>query len=675
MPIPSYPQVPLIFGPGIYCGGPGDEWAGDNNNGILYGSASVSASFSIPSQESSIQVSVMAMIAAGAPRGGLVLTLYDPSRSAVLATATVPASAITSTSPAWTPFVTMTPASPLAPGTYYWIKVTSPGGTSTAYYRVLVINFGGNWWDPETSAGYTPPAGLSYEAGGGSSTIWIKDAAGNDLELCPYGTSGDVSLVGTTMVFTAKSNYQVNGVIPWLSDCYYMLPGTYGAAFVLTDLTTNTVLGSAPVSLLTAMTTNPPQFQAPINIVAGHQYSISLQQTGTALSNDVYGGLIRGSVVNPPQASFNDSPSGQYWWGHLFLSDFTQYRVVDYGNDHISTADTPAPGNGGIGGASRVGVRLVPKYAETVTEISLLMYAEGSVGGKYPSGTPIVVSLYASNEAGPNPTGSPLYSATVDSGTLPTNGRFVVPGLSWAVAAGVPVWVVFAAPSAPYNYYVCDRCVTGWRYLSLWSGNSGSSWGYFGQGPTDLAVAAVASQEILGSPYDGASSPLGGMWGSGVGLSSANLVAQPFILDEAATMNAVSVTVNGNATATVYPDNGAGAPDMKSPLGSGTVDSYYLGGMVLFSPGIPLEAGTKYWIVYSGSGTISLSNYWTQPWDLTLPAGYGALVSASGGNSWSAPYSDVSSVTFLVGLLPSGSVTPPPSQPVPTTLTLTAQAL
>src|ERR1019366_8423942 len=125
----------------------------------------------------------------------------------------------------------------------------------------------------------------------------------------------------------------------------YLLP-PYSAEFVLTDATANAAVGTAPASQIYnshgLMGLVPLQFASPVNIVAGHTYSISIEESGNAASTSAYPILIRGSTVNPAKAG--PSGSASYWLGELAFSDFSKYRVLDY----AGTTVTEQNGHGGI---------------------------------------------------------------------------------------------------------------------------------------------------------------------------------------------------------------------------------------------------------------------------------------------------------------------------------------
>lgn len=645
------PQVPIAFGGQLACGWDGDIFSGDVDQ-PLYGSARLSMSFYLPSSQPSINIAVVSL-QVGSPTAPLVVSIGG--QSADIQPVQVPSS-----SPGWTPFVSF--AGPFSPG-YYTLTVTSPSSTSTSYYRAF-LSFLTSWTDPNARASYSPPPG--YSGNSGASVVWVQDASGNDLAVLPFG---DMITPPGSMTFVADADYPVNCIAPWLSDMEYQFK-PYSDSWLLQDLTAGTSLGSAPASQYYnshgIQGVVPFQLPSAVNLLKGHTYQVSI----TGALAYLYGILLRGSTVDPAKAA----PGGvnPYWYGELAYADFSAYRVLDYGGPHILTQGS----SGGIGGQAQVGVRFVASGG-TLGSVSLKMYDGNGTPGNYPAGTPMVVSVFASNDsasnvAGAQPSGPPLASTTVDSGTVPYNGFFTAPGLSFAIQAGKAYWVVWSAPSAATNAYVPQRCVSPWRNLMLVSNDGGVSWFYPGQGPSDVSWhAGLADGTWIGSPYDDRVS---------VPLGPSTYVAQPFMLSQAATVNAIfAYGIGGGVVkAGVYSDDGTGTgPNMSAMLGEGTFDtafSYFYSGVVIpfGSATAALQANTKYWIVFSssGSGSMGLASYWTRPSDPMVPAGYEALV--GNGGPWAQASPKVATAIFMVGTDPGA---PPPPTPVPTTLTLTAKAL
>ena len=168
--VPS-PEFPLIFGGVVACGLPGDELTGPVNL-PLYATGSASMKFSIPTEESAIQVA-FCMAQVGGPTSPVLVSLYASGSSIALATGSFSPGQVP-TPAGWTGFITLTPASPLAPG-YYTIVVTSPASSPTNHY-IIYINLYGSFVDPNASASYTPPPGVYGNSG--SPVIWVKTRAG-----------------------------------------------------------------------------------------------------------------------------------------------------------------------------------------------------------------------------------------------------------------------------------------------------------------------------------------------------------------------------------------------------------------------------------------------------------------------------------------------------------------
>jgi hypothetical protein len=477
------------------------------------------------------------------------------------------------------------------------------------------------------------------------------------------------------MEFVAETSYQLMGIAPWLSD-WGIIFGSYGASFPLTDETTGTLVATAPCSQYYnshgTMGLVLCQFPSPVSLVAGHTYSVPAVGGGAGMPITT---LIRG--VNPVSPVIAGPGFSSYWWGGVFNSDFTAYRVLDYaGPQHITSPQ-------GIGGVEQTAVRFVAGYDETLQSISVKLKSAANVGvttsvlDTYPpnaSGTPVYAALYSDNPSSSSAQpGTQLAIEEVDSGTFGQDGWLTVPGFDYPLVAGTAYWFVWSAPAAA-SVWILQRDVSPYRFYQVFSDKSGASGSWYidgQQGPTEVTFRGITSAETIGNPFDD-----GASWA----VSATDMVAQPFMLTAAATVNAIYAEGGGSLLeATIYEDNGAGTgPNMATALASGSFNGHYQyvysGAPIVLGTPVQLAANTKYWIVFSStsSGDVCVANYWERPADPSVPEGYEALASTNGGSSWTAANSaEVASVVFMIGVVPSG-VSP---TPVPTTLTLTAEAL
>ncbi len=660
-------QVPLAFGPVISSSG--DILAGPAD-APLWSTGAMKFRFSIPSQQPSIKVAVVAKTTSTLPSAPLKFTLYSDVNgspgSTVLASGSLTPSHVPTTI-GWTPFVSLTPASGNLAAGYYWLFVASPASTSSAHY-LGYMNFAQSWTDFYAFAGYQPAPG--YGANSGFSMTWVQDSAGNDLTILPYGQS---ITPPSSQTFVADSTYWINNLCPWLSDQHFIFKPN-PASLTLTDVTTGQVLGTAPASQYYNGHGNqgviPFQLLAPVLLTAGHTYQITVNDPLV-----VYRTLLRGSTCNPVKAA----PAGKspYWWGEIALADFTAYRVLDYpGLPGRQTPDGFDPIGMGKNGNGRIAVRFVPNSNETLTSVKLKL-KNFNASGNYAAGTPVVVSVYAGNDnasglIGATPTGSSLGSVTVDSGTLPTNGWWQVSGLNVNLTKGQPCWIVWSCPTAGTGVaFYWQRDVSPYRFLCEFSHDGGTTWGYFAEGPSEFSWAATLTKETIGNPFDDTDK---------ITIDSSYLLAQPFILSKDATMTCVYAFFGGPTNsfgstnfqphlmnASIYPDNGSGTgPNMTgAPLGKGSFNTLlrYVRSSVILPLDTPaaLKANTKYWIVYSttnGTGWIGIDYYWMRPTDPHVPVGYDALLSSNGGATWhtSVPAGDVAATTlFMVGMEVAGT--------------------
>ena len=656
--------VPLAFGPPVSCGIPGDEETGQVYM-PLYGSGQLKMLFQLPEQQDAIQVAICAW-QYGSPTHPLILSLYSKDISTGLATTQIQPSGVAPAGsvPNWTSFATLRPASALKNG-YYYLIASSPDSTSTSGYYVY-FNIGGkNWIDFSATALFQSPAANSGNSG--FSTIWIKDSTGNDLIIYPFGIVGDVSSVGVNTKFVPVSDYAINVLAPWQSDDHFIF-GNYAAGYELDDITAGQSLGVAPFSQqhnshgIQGLV--PYQLPNKVNLVAGHTYQISILQSGVVAMNDILGTLIRGSQVNPAQATGVGFP--MYWWGEIANTDFSHYRILDYAGSHYSGGDGFGSTRNGPNGLTKNALRFVPNYDETLTSVSLKMKAAvgtttvmSEPASYYHSGVAVTLSIYSSDELTPwpSPTGPALASATVDSGTIPLDGWFTVRGLDYQLQANKAYFLMWSAPNATEEYDF-QRDVSPYRFVVRISYDGGKSWTNASQGPTEMTWKAVCSKETIGNPFDdGTNLPV---------TSTSALVAQPFILSKQITINSIfSMVTGGVVKLMIYPDNGSGTgPDISAaPLTSGsfnTLYNYFYSGCIIPLAPTKLQAGTKYWIVYSSFSTsnVTIAYYWTRPTDPNVQQGYEVRVSNDGGSSWSQPVLpsgvgvEPSTALFLIGALP-----------------------
>jgi hypothetical protein len=632
--------IQLDFGPGLRCGYQDIE-TGDIDMAV-FGTGYISEGFNLTSPETTLAISVVAL-QVGSPSAPLVLTLYN-SVGTQLGSVSVPAASVPTSVPAWIPFQVFAGTFPT--GAYH-VTVGSPAAASNAYYRSF-INLGSSLGG--TAGGsWTPPPGYTNESGGGYAVVWVQDGTGNDLVIQPFGNS---IIPPYNMEFVAASSYSITGIDVINSDMEIVWDSP-SLGFSLTDVTTGSLLGSISFDQYDDYPggTTPLSFPSPINIVAGHTYQLAV--TGGSL-NYLLGVLLRGSTCDPASAA----PAGvsPYWIGRLVNSDYSNYRIIDYISNHIMAPDVI----GGEGGQGLVGVRFVaPSTPRTLTTMNMMMYDGNGTTGFYPSGTPVLVSIYsAADVAGPSggskPTGTPLAGIVVDSGTIPYNGWFSVSGFSLALTPDTPYWVVWSSPTTTVGYGEL-RLVSPYRFYALISRNGGTSWGYPGQGPSEFAWYGLLDDgSYVGSPYHQQLA---------LSVGPLDFVAVPFIMQTAQSVNSIIAYVasgTGTINASIYADGGSG-PNMSAPLGQGSG--------ITFPTPITVQAGTKYWVVLSSTSAMSIfaSAYWTRPTYPSVPAGYETLVSNNKGATWSPAGTEVTAALFAVGVLPTEI---PPSQ-LPTSLTLT----
>jgi len=674
-------QVPLMFGQIVSCGIAGDERSGALTQPLFGSGASLRMGFSLPSAQTSIQIAVCSM-RQGNPSAPLVVDVYSNNGGALgslLASQPIPPSGVaqpdSNGDPGWTAFVTLGGSFPAG---LLWCVVSSPAATTEADSYLVFFNTVSSWISPTAKAVYTPPPG--YGGNSGSSSIWVEDSSGATLFLMPFGLTSAVNLVPVT-TWVADSDYSINILAPWLSDWEAYVGGATGK-FVLTDLTTGSVLGSASATQLFnshgIQGVTPCQMPAVVDILEGHEYQIAVGQENIGAFLE---GLIRASVVNPASAG----PGGvaAYWFGGIALGDFSQNRVLDYGGPTTITGQNDHGIIGGATGQDWVAIRYLPTANDTLLTYSVKTKSTALTSTSvlrpsafYPSGTPVTATVYGSAESANDaePSSAIASPVTIDMGTVPLDGWMTFSGLSYAMKAGTPFWVVIKAPTATLaNSIDLQRNVSPWRFIvdgsvPKASPNAGASWQFFGQGPTELTwKATTASGATLGNPFDDAV-PLP--------VSSTEFVAQPFLLEQATTLTSVFAFqntgkgFNGVLQVDIWPDNGSTTspgPDMSgSPVSSGSFSSalmyFYSGGFIPLATPAVLAAG-KWWKVYSSvaGAQVTVAYYWTRPTDPPVAEGLECLVSSNGGGSWAqyAGGAEVATTLFALGAAVVGTGPPP----------------
>ena len=641
--------VPFMFPTPLDCGY--QSIISGTQNLAIFKDSNAILRFYLPSPQTSINVAIVARASGATPTGPLVLTLYADNNDRVgttaLATASYLPTSVLTGAPNWLPFVTLTAASQLAIG-YYWIEVTSPATLASPYYQIFFDLQGNNFWDSLANAHYNPGStGLGGNSG--ASTIWIEDTSGNYLNIMPFGNA--YSPNGSSMSFTPQTSFTMNQIAPILSDMHFIL-GTYTAYWELIDSVTGLILAEAPANQYKnshgLQGLIPFQFPSPISLIAGHPYKLGLID-GTG-SNRYFATAMRGSSVNPSIVAPGNVTA--YWYAKLANIDFFSNPLYDF-RDYTSVQ------GGGvaepISNVSSVAVRFVPKFNETLTEVGIKLDK-----ATYAAGNSIITSIYASQETGAGgstgaaPTGTPLGSVTVDSGTI-ANNWLDVTGFSVSLTAGTPYWVVWSAPTATIAF-PWQRNVSPFRNLLLIKAPNTvnpAQWWYPSDGPSDLTWKAVCNQETIGTPFDNITTITIN--------SSSNIIAQPFTPIQSGIAAGAFVYFNNGSgifQVKIYPDNGTGTgPNMTAtPLTTGTfnmfLESFYGGDIIPFNTPIALNSGTKYWAVYSmvsGTAKVFIALYWMRPTDPNLPAGYEALYSTNGGTSWGQISSEPASSIFIIG--------------------------
>ncbi|MGD0637737.1 MAG: hypothetical protein ABSA72_06835, partial [Nitrososphaerales archaeon] len=614
----------------------------DSSSGELFtptsGTYGFNQRFTMPSPATGISVILYASVV-GAP-GPLVVTLKDSSAN-VLGSGSIPASSIAGQG--WTPPIPIGLTRSLSAGSVYTASLSAQKSSSSNYYNVWINDATPNWWDPNADASYSIVANGMGNTG--SSILRVLNQTGSEVVTLPISSWN--TNPGKTLTFTAKSAFSFSTLSPWLSDMHQTIPG-YQGVFTVTDVTTGQVLATAPATQATnshgAMGLLPFTMNNTVTTVLGHQYQVSLKESGYA-----YGVLFRGNNVNPSSAGFQDQAL-TLWY------QLVNTRLV------VGHVDYPGPygagGNDAVNSSQQTAVRFSPTQNGSLTEVQWETWNNSPTGAYYGPGQPLSVSIcsdnpsYSANQLGFAP-GSVLASVNVDSGSVPQQGFLDAKGFNLPVVAGTNYWVVLSTTSSTLSVPLM-RMVSPFRFYCLKGFGSGPKWDYASEGPTDWAFKVFTTAEALGNPVIQALS---------LPVSTSDYVAQPFVAPSTGQINCVWLSgVSSSTSVLICPDNGSGAPNLSQPLASGSYGSPYT---FFYSPhyisvsgtDATLQSGTKYWVViYSGSGSaanVSMTYYWTrygpQGTDQGTPAGFDTLTSSNSGASWGPGYQGPCAITFQVG--------------------------
>ena len=514
---------------------------------------------------------------------------------------------------------------------YYWIKFSSPSSDKSNYYTVYLKDYLIN-----NATAYTQQTSIGPGLQIGSTILWLKNQAGENLTIYPY----QEAYVGAPQqAFTATSAYSFNTAFIWLSDRAY---NTANATLTIYDTTDHNkivatgllsqtlvqgLLGWVPIALNGSVTTVP-----------GHNYLLTVSDPSVTWIT-----AMRYVITNPPQAGFQDQTQTLLFeLGNLVWSQGAQNwgEMTDTGNDAVTTGYMNT-------------VRFSPNYNETVRSVQMLMDSPQGTAQNYSLGA-ISIAIWDSNPDGLTPKGPPLQQLSVPATLVPQNGFLDVSGFNTSVTVGKDYWIVFSTNST--ERFTFARLTNSFESLVLISNNGGTSWVSPGEGPTDYAFTVTLSKETLGTFVAGQIS---------TALTPNSLFAQPFIASSNSSVEGVylgPLVGEGPQLLVSITPTGSGGEPAVSPLGSGVYDAGnitidYSPEFVQFSSVVHLQKGDEYWITVRPIGKdYKINSLVYLESDPNVPTNSSAVVSNDNGLTWNR-------ISNTTSLIPDYLLETPPTEP------------
>jgi len=536
---------------------------------------------------------------------------------------------------------------------YYWIAFSSPLGDSLDSYNIYMRDYSIS----NASASLVFPSGQGSISG--STILWEKDGAGNNLEIYPYQQD---TIPKGSQNFLAIHQFSFNTVFLFLSDRHF---NPVNATLIITDETDGATVA---IGVLSQALTHGLQNWIPIvldsNVTTkpGHQYSMSINESGNGYS---WGVALRGEDTNPSIAGFQNQT--QTWLFRLANTKWSQSHI-DFTSDGSNGADSVK--SSGTEDAVRIALPQSNSFSPSqssalLSSIAVYMSNARGAGSFFGPGTNLTIavredgsSLSPPNGINSEPVGPILQSLTVPGQIIPQNGWLNVTGFDVTLSRGEDYWVVFNSSN---GFFPMARLVSPYNFYELVSDNSGETWALPSEGPSELAIVASFSDgESVGNPVQ--SIPT-------MTVGAGSEVAQPFVASSTEQVNGVDIgpiTSSGSPgdfmSISINPDNGKGQPS-NFPIASGKLYSQnvtldYGPQFVQFTSNVGLVAGQKYWIVLktiSGSFSVLPVVYSERPPD--TPANFTVLSSSNGGYSWHLPFGN--SATVLSYLISTPTVPTP----------------
>ncbi len=574
----------------------------------------------------------------------------------------------------------------LNPG-YYWAVFTSSGGNPSNFY-VVQTNNQVAYPDIYVYQPYQLGAGLSGSRQSDlGSVLWITDSSSNTLSVYPLlNEATNFRADGGSIPLKVSQTMIINTITFFVSDRAYdpynisiSLQGPSGT--LATGMFSNQIFRG-----INTLSYAPVQLNNLVTLTPGVSYSIVF---GTLPGNDNYGsnganGISQDLITetaNPTSAGY----LGQTAWPLFTLGLMNQNYAISNG-DYLSSTDlfdSPGYTNGGTTPPDQVAMRFLAHQSETLQSFSVNVIGVTSTAGflnitlrsnsaSANKPTPLSVSpALAYGTASLSSINSNLTSCSTNTGKC-TFATVYFSG-NTQLTAGQYYWIVLTAPTgAVVNL---NRLIDPYNNLVYTSYNDyQTEWGVPSDGPSDLSYKIITSGETISNTYLGILQ---------FAISPTHFIAQSFTVPSSIQLKGLLIPLENSYNVNVAIETDSSNSPSGSVLGSGTIPFFTPSqsmGYASLTQSLTLNAGTKYWIVISGScafSSCSGSPYvYANQYRTDDQFRYGGAASpytyeTKTGSTWSLPTTPAGDMPFILSTYNSSQIVSTSTTVVTTTTTST----
>jgi hypothetical protein len=531
----------------------------------------------------------------------------------------------------------------LTNGDYYWLVFQAEGDKDNYYFVYRKIFRTDDTFVQISTNGYLGPWG---ERGG--AIIWIKDAEGNDVKICPFqGTTVKTNGSTTSFTFMAPKNITFNTLILFVPDRQYDERDTV----VKINAANGTTLASGLLSMYNMKGIYLWGVHVPlnrrINILKGESYTIVIER---APAPDAYFQFVY-ITTDPPRAGFQGN--GIYPLFALSdmdiieeLQNYDHWTCVPIGADPVTDEGWAA-------------VRIKPSVNARLSNVNV------KIAEKYGAPSNFEVVLYSDFDGTGKKPGSEVFEIkTVPEKDITSSGWVETTDWSYHLNADTYYWIVFKmAVSAPGGYKIYAK-TNPYLYRLMYTRNKGQTWerGFpITASPGEPIFRVETEAEVFRcEPEELISFRIGGPMPT----DGKEIATQSFSSSADIVIRGVQVWMSKKGSgfsdliAEIREDGGADEPSptiIASSVVRATEYSYK--GMVLFDFKFPvnLTAGKKYWLVIRSqtTGASCILSIYHEPEYSFGGTLYKAKISTDGGQTWSLPQGKEADLLFAFIKSPS----------------------